>query len=79
MGPFEFVITLVVIYVVADLLRKVVKEKANVGGRYKQQELEQLLASVAGLEQRMRVVEEIVSSKSFDLRQQIDELQGEQL
>jgi len=74
MGPFEFVIVLVVIYVVADLVGDINKRKAS---GVKQQELEQLITTVERLEQRMQVVEEIVSSKSFDLRQQIDELQGE--
>jgi len=75
MGPFEFVIVLVVIYVGADLVQNVVKKKA---GGDQQKEFEQLLLSVERLEQRMRVVEEIVSSKRFDLRQQIDDLQGGQ-
>ncbi len=74
MGPFEFVIVLVVIYVVADLVGDINKRKAS---GVKQKELEQLITTVERLEQRMQVVEEIVSSKSFDLRQQIDELQGE--
>lgn len=76
MDNFEFVIALVVICVGADLMHKWIKKKADLGANHKQQEFEQLIAAVESLEQRMRVVEEIVSSKSFNLRQQFDELKG---
>jgi len=75
MGHFEFVIALVAICVFADVVHKALKRKNNVG--IKQKEIERLLATVESLEQRMQTVEEIVSSPSFDLRQQFDQLQQE--
>jgi len=75
MGPFEFLIAIVAISIGGNIILQLIKRKDGGAGKQNQQEYEQLLTSVSRLEQRMQVVEEIVSSSSFELREQFTRLE----
>lgn len=74
MEPFVFVIVIVALCLAAGLLEKGMKSKAKSQGALSDTQLDEVLSQLSNMEQRMRVVEEIVSSSAYDVRQQINQL-----
>ena len=73
MSTWAAIVSIVAIVVGADTIAKLSKNRAKKkSGR--DQELEEALAQVAKLEERIRVLERIVTENKFDLRSEINKL-----
>ena len=72
-GTFLFVLTLVAIVMFARLVDTWMKQKKQpeAAGR---EDLEEALGKIEELEDRVRVLERIVTENRFDLKQEIDKL-----
>ncbi len=72
MNVFHMVIWIVAIVSIASVLEKYLKNRAN---EKKNSEVsDETLQKMEALEERIRVLERIVTENKFDLRKQIDEL-----
>ena len=72
MNVFHMVIWIVAIVSIASVLEKYLKNRAN---EKKNSEVsDETLQKMEALEERIRVLERIVTDNKFDLRKQIDEL-----
>ncbi len=72
MNPFNMVVWIVGIVAIASVLEKYLK---NRGDKKKDDETsEASLDKIAALEERIQVLERIVTENKFDLRKQIDDL-----
>ena len=73
MSTWAAIVSIVAIVVGADTIAKLSKNKAQKkSGRDK--ELEEALVQVEKLEERIRVLERIVTENKFDLRSEINKL-----
>ena len=75
MEVFEMVVAIVALGLAAGLLEKYLKYRSKNQGALSDSRLDEILGQLDNMEQRMRVVEEIVSSNSFGLRQELNELE----
>ncbi len=75
MEVFEMVVAIVALGLAAGLLEKYLKYRSKNQGTLSDGKLEEVLRQLENMEQRMRVVEEIVSSNSYELRQELSELE----
>jgi cell division protein FtsB len=72
MNPFEFVLAIVAIVIGAQLIQRLAKirsEKSDNSG-----ELDDAHAKIDALEERIRVLERIITENKYDLRREIDKL-----
>ena len=75
MGVFEFVLVIVVLGIGSDMWSKHLKNKTKLQMQANPEKLDDVIVHLEKLEHRMRVVEEIVSSSSYELRQELSELE----
>jgi len=71
-GTFVFIITIVAIVMGAQTLQKIIA--ARTAKKHEDPELEEALAQVEKLEERIRVLERIVTENKYDLRHEINKL-----
>ncbi len=71
-GTFVFIICIVAIVMGADIVQKIIK--ARTAKQDASPELEEALAQVEKLEERIRVLERIVTENKYDLRHEINKL-----
>ncbi|MFT5500740.1 MAG: hypothetical protein ACI88G_000873 [Woeseiaceae bacterium] len=71
-GSLVFVLCLVTIVMCASLARTMIKNKKQVPEN--NAELEETLANMEVLEERIRVLERIITENRFDLKNEIDSL-----
>lgn len=67
-----FVLCIVAIYYTANTVQKIIRARADKMGS--NQELEDTLARIDELEERVRVLERIVTENKYDLRNEINRL-----
>jgi len=71
-NAFSFVLCLTIVVLVAQVLKSYLKQrpqKSEVN-----EELEESLAKIDRLEERIQVLERIITEKHYDLKQEIDSL-----
>jgi len=71
-STFVFVISIVAIVMCANIIQTWLKQKTRTPE--KNQELEDTLRKIDFLEERIQVLERIITEKRFDLRKEIDSL-----
>jgi hypothetical protein len=71
MNPFEFVIAIIVLSFIYKLLDVWMRQKA---GRRSDETASQMLQRLGDVEERVRVLERIVTDERFDLKQQFKDL-----
>ena len=71
MNPFEFVLLLVLIITVASLIKHRDRRRAAAGQELA--ELEARLNRLQELEQRVQVLEKIVTDRNYDLKRQFED------
>jgi hypothetical protein len=71
-GTFVFIICIVAIVMGADIVQKIIK--ARTAKQDQNPELEEALVQVEKLEERIRVLERIVTENRYDLRHEINKL-----
>jgi hypothetical protein len=71
MNPFEMVFGIIVVVSIARVLTAFARRKPPTEDR----EMEQRLRRLDGLEERVRVLEKIVTDHRYDLKRQLDELE----
>jgi cell division protein FtsB len=74
MNTFFFVVCIVAIVFTADTIQKYMKMKHS--EKKSDPELEETLAHIEKLEERIRVLERIVTESTHDLRKEIDRLES---
>ena len=74
MQVFEFVIVIVVVSLVAGVLNNWIKHRSRAPKI--DEELEQRLQRISQLEERVQVLEKIVTDRNFDLRQKFRDLEN---
>ena len=72
MNTLFYVVCIVAVVMTADTIQKYLKMKTK--EREKDPELESTLAHIEVLEERIRVLERIVTENKFDLRNEINRL-----
>lgn len=72
MNVFHMVIWIVAIVAVANVLEKYLKNRA--ADKKNHEVSDETLQKMEALEERIRVLERIVTERNFDLRKQIDDL-----
>lgn len=72
MNVFTFVIVLVTVVLCARLIQAYLEQKKT--GARSDDELEQTIAKLDRLEERIQVLERIITENRFDLKKQIDNL-----
>ncbi len=73
MNTLFYVVCIVAVVMTADTIQKYLKMKSK--ERENDPELESTLAHIEALEERIRVLERIVTENKFDLRNEIDRLE----
>ncbi len=71
-GVFTFVFLVVSVVMIAGLIETWLKQRANKSAS--DEDMSAALAKIDLLEDRIRVLERIVTENKFDLKRQIDEL-----
>jgi hypothetical protein len=71
-GVFTFIFLVVSVVMIAGLIETWLKQRANKSDS--DEEMSAALAKIDLLEERIRVLERIVTENKFDLKRQIDEL-----
>jgi hypothetical protein len=71
-STFVFVITIVAMAMFANIIQTWLKQKKRTPE--KDQELEETLSKIDRLEERIQVLERIITENRFDLRNEIDSL-----
>jgi phage shock protein C len=74
MSTWAAIVSIVAIVFGADTITKLSKNKAQKKSGQNNQELEEALAQVQKLEERIQVLERIVTENKFDLRSEINKL-----
>lgn len=70
MNVFTFVVVLVTVVMCARLIQVYLENR----GRSSDDEFEQTIAKIDALEERIQVLERIITENRFDLKQKIDNL-----
>ena len=73
MNTLFYVVCIVAVVMTADTIQKYLKMKSK--ERENDPELESTFAHIEALEERIRVLERIVTENKFDLRSEIDRLE----
>jgi len=71
-GTFIFVLSIITIVMCANIIRTYLKQRAR--EPQADENIEETLARLETLEQRVQVLERIVTENRFDLKQEIDAL-----
>jgi membrane protein implicated in regulation of membrane protease activity len=71
-NTFTFVLAIVIVVMCAQLAKTYLKQRAR--RPEPNEELEQTLAKIDELEERIKVLERIVTEKRYDLKSEIDSL-----
>lgn len=71
-SPFTFVVAIVAIVTIGNIIKTAMERRDNKAER--SGETEELLSKIDVLEDRVKVLERIVTEHNFDLKQQIDNL-----
>jgi hypothetical protein len=74
MNPFEFVLAIIVIVMVAQTVQKIYAIRAEKRGHDDGAEVDDAHAKLDALEERIRVLERIITENRYDLRREIDKL-----
>ena len=76
MNPFEFVLAIIVIVMVAQTVQKIYVVRAEKRGHEHDEgaEVDDAHAKLDALEERIRVLERIITENKYDLRREIDKL-----
>lgn len=74
MNPFEFALAIVALAFVYKLVKTVVLQK-NLAGRRDETVDAELIARLNQVEERVRVLERIVTDERYDLKQQFRDLE----
>lgn len=74
MNPFEMVVIIVIVVVIGRVVREHLRAKSLTGGNAHQETLEDALDRIDDLEERVRVLEKVVTDDGYDLKRQIDDL-----
>ena len=69
---FTFVLALVAIVMVARIIQSYLERRQEKGNE--EGEIEETLAKIDALEERVRVLERIITENRYDLKRQIDSL-----
>jgi superfamily II DNA/RNA helicase len=73
MNVFTFVFLVVTVALCADLMRTYIKGR-NKRDESAAEEIEQTVVKIDALEERIQVLERIITERPFDLKKQIDSL-----
>lgn len=73
MNPFEMVVLIVLLSLVAGVANNYIKNRSNMGGQGAD-EFETRLAQLDSLEERVRTLEKIVTDRNFELREKFRDL-----
>lgn len=73
MNPFEFVLAIIVIVIGAQTVQKIYRIRAE-HKPVNDDEAEDAHAKLDALEERIRVLERIITENKYDLRREIDKL-----
>ena len=71
-NAFSFVLCLTIVVLVAQVLKSYLKQRPQ--KPEVNEELEESLAKIDRLEERIQVLERIITKKHYDLKQEIDSL-----
>jgi membrane protein implicated in regulation of membrane protease activity len=71
-SPFTMVFLIVVVVILADLVKSWIKRGGNTEGT--NEEVEETMSRLDLLEERIQVLERIVTENRYDLKKQIDSL-----
>jgi len=74
MNPFEFVLAIIVVVMAAQTVQKIYTIRAEKRGHDDGEELTDAHAKIDALEERIRVLERIITENKYDLRREIDKL-----
>ncbi|HEX2138753.1 MAG TPA: hypothetical protein VHG33_03465 [Woeseiaceae bacterium] len=74
MNVFSFVIALVTVVLCARLIQVYIETRNNRSRAAEDMDVEQTVAKIEALEDRVRVLERIITENRFDLKQEIDGL-----
>lgn len=74
MNVFSFVIALVTVVLCARLIQVYIETRNNRSRPAEDVDVEQTIAKIEALEERVRVLERIITEHRFDLKKQIDNL-----
>lgn len=74
MNVFSFVIALVTVVLCARLIQVYIETRNNRSRSAEDVDVEQTIAKIEALEERVRVLERIITEHRFDLEKQIDNL-----
>jgi hypothetical protein len=74
MNVFSFVIALVTVVLCARLIQVYIETRNNRSQSAEDIDIEQTVAKIEALEERVRVLERIITENRFDLKKQIDSL-----
>lgn len=74
MNVFSFVIALVAVVLCARLIQVYIETRNNRSRSAEDVDVEQTIAKIEALEERVRVLERIITEHRFDLEKQIDNL-----
>ena len=73
MNPFEMVVLIVLLSLVAGVVNNYLKTRGGMGGKGTD-ELDTRLAQLDSLEERVRTLEKIVTDRNFELREKFRNL-----
>lgn len=74
MGPFEMIVAIVAIACGAGVLRNWLQTRKQVSNEELDQRLELRMSELNKLEERIRVLEKIVTDRNYDLKEELHEL-----
>lgn len=71
-GTFVFIICIVAIVMCANIIQTIIKQKHSAPDNHA--ELEETMSKIDSLEERIKVLERIITESRFDLKKEIDSL-----
>lgn len=74
MNPFEMVVIIVIVAIGGGIIREHLRAKRLAGGSAHRDTLDDALDRIEDLEERVRVLERVVTDDGYDLKRQIDDL-----
>lgn len=74
MNVFEMVVIIVIVGVVSSIIRESIRAKRIAGDSIHKDALDDALDRIDDLEERVRVLERVVTDDRYDLKRQIDDL-----
>ena len=74
MNTFAFVVTIVAIACATSVIHQYLRTKRKTAEKDANADVDETLAQLEALEERIRVLERIVTESKFDLKREIDKL-----